>query len=721
VTRKQVTGVGFGPGLSPKASPVDTYVRPVLSQQGDSAAEGINALISALEPVMDAKYKREQAERRQRMEDEALGRIGGLTWDDAKLLKKQGKLAEHEDPFYQAALGQAYGERMALHRGNDLAKRIEGVSTIEDGSNAIDLVADDVDEILSGIIQDDMAELTENVSRSAYMRSMGRVRESLLGLATERKTKAAKEYASNAVFDRLYSEAVGGLASGDPVNEIHSRIGAQFKGNEALLRLSPAEQNQQVIRVASVLAEQGEVELVTELLYGQRKGVSGILGKTRENALKASQILELATNEAGKRNKAAAFSDRISFKDSVSNGSLDETKLSQYMVDNPGAITQAEAESWINQSRLVRENALLKQQYMRAYQDQQAQLNKMLLQVGDQGKAHLLSDIEVLTPTGKNQVITADVQREMLAETYLETKIPGETPEQRFSRLVDTFSQNGLVHKGWQQTLNAGFLSASPSTLSGGKLPAALQDSFELYKQLQAKAPEYLSSVIKNAKARDFYSMMAVATQYGGESVEAAALSAVQATKSVNNTLLSDETRKVQAEQVRELMSELEDTDYDGWFSEPDHIGNISSISQGLLKYYVMKGIEPDTAKQMTVAKMKQDYTPVQGWLVRSEGMPQGFQHIAEGFLGHMAGKLEVEAEDLALAPLGDSQGTYAVVSKAGHMYQTINGQRVFRLEDMLRFVDEAKQENAVRRSAEINAQNERKAKRRVRGSRSTR
>jgi len=709
--RVQVQNLKSPPKLRPAARPVDTFVKPANPIPTSVVmSDGLSRLVRSLEPFMESKHQEAQAKNKQRMEDAAAGRIEGLTFDEAQQLRQEGTLAEHDDPWYTATLDRQYGMKMARWRKDDLMSRVQGLSTTGDGqpTNTIDLSSVDIEELLAETIREDLESLPEGMPRNAYLGKMEAVQGSLLSASTHEKAKAAKAYAADGVFESLLEEAELGLTSGEPASVVHGKMQSHFSMNSKLLGISPAEQNQEMLRAAAVLAEQGKVELVHEILYGKRKGVPGLLGKTRENAVKAASILEVATRESEKINREKAFQSRLSFKDAVSNGSLDEEQLGQFRKGNPGAVTQAEAESWITQSHQIREKALLKAQHAQAYQKQQQLLNSRLIQVGDQGKAHLLEDMELLTPEGKQKSITGDKQREMLADLYLSTEIPGEQPEQRFSRLVDTFSRNGLVHKGWKQVLNKGFMSASPSSLSGGVVPTSLRDGFELYLQLHAMSPQYLGSLIGSAKARDFYSLMRTATEHGGESLEAAALSALEITKGVREGA-DDTTRRLHTEQVKELIAELEDTNYDGWFSEPESIGNISGIAQNLLQYYVRKGVQPDDALEITRDRMQEDYSSVHGWLVRTAGMPSGFPDVAESFLKEAAVSLDVEPEDLALSPLGDAQGVYAVVLKSGHQYQSLNGQRVFGLTDMMQH-DEARQQRIAKEKAEeINLRNTKK------------
>lgn len=699
MTRQRVPRPNEGPGLRPAARPVDTYTRPFREAapaapvQNTGMAQIAQAL-SNFEPALRQFTADRRVEHEEDMRSQAEQRINGLSFEEAQRLRESGELAAIDDPYYLDALNQFYGQRLAQHRYNDLAQRLEGVSTSGDPSNPnhFDRIGGDFDAWFQENIRVDQETLQGSSANGAYLESMATVRDRLTGRYSEMRAEEAQERSADVAAQTFMGYSQEGLKEGSTVPEIGDRIRQSYSELRDRFGMTNQQIDDVLVTVAASLAEQGQYELVQELLMSERDGIPAI-GAKASMMPTVSRIMEVARDRQLENLKSGQLPALVHFGDAAQQGLLDETQLQAYRTSFPGVVSDSQAQSWIEQSRAASRRAEAKlaemeveRQQMIASQESEAALTEHLMSAADAGHLQFLDTSFTLKENGEEQEWSADQQRDRWANSYVEEFSPaiaqqrGETPQETFLRELEVFSINGVEHPTWGNIIQAGPAAASLATVTGDEIPPTLQAGFEMYMQLHTANPRYLDSIMSDSTAVQFYEAARIGRTYIGLDDQQAILAATQVTRDLDGDQTPSQKARYQL-----LAQELEAVQNSGenWFGFGDTVQNMGAVGRDLervARMHVAMGLAPKKALELARDQIIDTHSVVHGYMINTSGVriqtipqtlqsigfePTGFETIAEGYIEDYATTLDgVDKDDLTLMPLSNTDGAFMVVGR---------------------------------------------------------
>lgn len=280
------------------------------------------------------------------------------------------------------------------------------------------------------------------------------------------------------------------IQDGKSPEEIVTALRGNYEGNRQLLHVDFREQDKEMVRLAEAFAAEGNLAMVQAILNSERTGADGTvlgpLSANREFQADATRILNAAETQLQQNNGDAAFDARMRFNEQASVGELDQEALLVHHQQNPGAFTDAQVLSLINQNSgyLDTQAATAAKHQERLSLEAQARASEAdLLQrnldLANTGQLAYIDEGTVFTATGETKAVTVEQQREAVAaEIAKQTDWlvqNGTDPDVAFARQVEALTANNLVDPEWKQVLANGPVGATPFTNSGGGASGAAQ------------------------------------------------------------------------------------------------------------------------------------------------------------------------------------------------------------------------------------------------------
>ena len=654
------------------AAPIDTFVTPVTPQVRDSSgldklAEGLSGISKEVGAYYIEKRKKDEAEQRKSWEVQIQGKLDGLTFTEAQKLRKEGKLAEVNDPWYQKTMEHQYGVKMARHRRDDMLSRINGVSTAGEGqpSNAFDPVNGDIEQWLAETSQEDTTALVGNeAAMGGYLSTMGRVREQLNSAGTRAKLAEAKRQNLETVYGNIMEEVKVGAEQGASPEQVYKNIRSHFSNNEKLLGVSKKEQDAELVKAAEVLAEQGHVDLVEKIFTDKRGGV-GSLGDTREYAAKALKLREKAQKVSAEHATEAGYKRRVLFKEAASDGALDEKAL-----DADPSLSQSEKESLKVQNHNAQRTIQAKSQYVTQYTQQEQAIDSTLLRLVQDGQLHKLGSELTTDPRTGEPLISKTGTEKAYTKEQLRTRaanlLEKMTTKMKMThaQTVQLFAKSGLPHPVWQQALKDGAGSLTVFDASKGIIPPALKDALSVYKQIKAVDAGYFVHIKADQSTMDFYENVRIAEELDGQSLEQAVASA-QAIRA-NDVGIDVKARQVRYSELESMVNALKKKPVDwGIDTSVDNAFELAGRAESLGRYYINRGYTPKQAFDRAVDRVQSESVVVNGSMVPLRaGMSSDFKQHAISFINELQLPDGMNHEDVTVYPVGTSNDVFQVHNK---------------------------------------------------------
>ncbi len=377
--------------------------------------------------------------------------------------------------------------------------------------------------------QEFAAGLPSEIARGNFYRLTGDHFSSWMQKDTEDKVTLAKQELNTTIVDGFRNSIddsinVYKLSAQDAARIVFQKSA----GNRDFLGLSGQEQNETIFRIAEEYALRGDEGVARALLEGSRKGADGRpmppLVKIAGYTDKAIQLMDRAGDMRRKEVRKNGLAALVVDDALVAQGAFTPAEAEKRR--NSGLYTDAELAGMVDQSnraRLAAETkwaAAQQKRALRALSEQQQ--DKVYSQafgaMSRFGGINDLKDIEIASPTGEG---TKTVTRQEQIDAVIQMKEDGfkrqqedliakdtdpEAARAQVNRLrVDWYAGNKIVNEQWQNTLNGIAGRASMDTLlQKGEVTAYLKDSAKLYRDLKATNPSYLSTVLQDAKSKDF-------------------------------------------------------------------------------------------------------------------------------------------------------------------------------------------------------------------------
>lgn len=328
--------------------------------------------------------------------------------------------------------------------------------------------------------------------------------------------------------------SIGGNANDDmsvkglPATDRAKAIFEASASNRTFLGMSGDEQNSTLFNLAKEFALKGDEDMVRELLMGTRVGADGkplpSLSSIGRYSTDALSLVEQAGNIRDKKIQEDGFTTFSAVNSAVTGGTFTEVVAGKYR--GTGYYTDEELASKVQQSTNVRTAAEAK---FIADQDRRAQRqasvnaeNKVysdafstMLYMKGLGR---IKDVEIPNAegTGTKTVTRTEILKQatviferQLATQATQAEQQGQSKEaiaqSQFSTRLNWYAANQLDNPEWSTALNgiAG-MGTIESLLERGNVSAEIGQQAELYRQLQAANPAYLSTILTDNKSKLF-------------------------------------------------------------------------------------------------------------------------------------------------------------------------------------------------------------------------
>lgn len=664
--------------LQPQARPVDTYSRPQAAPSGPNGLQQLAGALAQISPALTNYLDNTAAKAQKDAEDRAMRRIGGMSFQEARDAVNSGKMTEMDNPWFKAAFMKQYGERLAYERVNELSTEYE---------TNFDKNSGDVDGLIRGRTSDDLDQYGNDPHfTGAYTKVMDSFGARAKTAQAQYKTEQVKQDTVSGVYDTFHGEATSLREAGKTPQEIVSTLRGKYEGNRSLLHVDFKEQDREMVRLAEAFAAKGDMEMVNAILNSDRKGADGTvlgpLSANREFQADAVRIQNGAKRQNFEQNEEATRDVRMDFWDQARQGQLKRDDLVAWHRDNPGAFSEAQVLSLINQNDTFNEQQakeLAKAEQKIALQRNADQAEEDLvsrnLEATTRGMLPYIEEATVPTKTGETRTISVEDQKKAVAKRLVDqtdwlVNKGKATPEQAFGMQVESFSVGNLTNPKWEHVLGAGPKAATQFTLSGGEVPPALQDSVDLYMKLHSANPKLLETHIKDSSDRDFYEAYRIATQYGKMTPTQAMQTAMMQTSDPSKFQGAGTQQRFDA--IDERVKDITFGGIAGWFSSaPRNQGYVANEIGRLGKFYAQNGMGTDAALDEAKKRFEATHSEVNGNFVYTAGrdIPPNFGQLAtfaiEQYVKDFGEKEGVDVGDLTLRPATNGQG-WMIVHQSG-------------------------------------------------------
>lgn len=506
--------------LQPAGIPGSTFVRPQEVQTGGNLkalADALGGLNSALQNYGNVTARQEE-DPQSRANREWIAKRQQMSIED---LRKEAAAGTADGVrVREDALFSLLGERA----NDDFRKRWTEFYNTE-----FDRTSGDASAEYERLRQEYASGLPNDLAKGNFYRLTKDHYSAWMQKDTEQKVEVAKQNIGTTIMD-------GFRNSIDDARGIHGKdetaaaniIFQKSAANRDFIGLSGQEQNDAIFELAREYALKGDEKMARALLEGERVGSDGkplpALTKSSAYASKGLQLLE----------QAGAQRDQVWSKEN-----LDAQVADNELIDR-GAFNKAEADKRRGQAgypddklaRMVAQSAanLQSTQYKAAAEKERrdrrisserqehAVIGQAYVKMQTLGGINDLDDVEIDAPSdegkttlSRSRIIeraTARFQSQMAdeQETLIAQGVPeADAKRQIRGRKLTFYSVNRIANREWSDVLNgiAGRASTEGLLERGDNVKKLVEDA-ELYRELKAANPAYLSTLLSDAKSKDF-------------------------------------------------------------------------------------------------------------------------------------------------------------------------------------------------------------------------
>lgn len=664
--------------LQPAAIPGSTYVRPQQREVGTnlnalaSALGGLNSALQGYAALQEQKAEdpndlanREWIARRQQMSmDQLRAEAANGTPDGIRAR--------------QDALDALLGERANA----DFRNRWLTLYNTDFDKTAGDMAGE-----YERMRQEFAASLPSEISRGNFYRLTGPHFEQWQAEDTKAKVGFVREQISTTVVQSFRTANDDMASAGKSAQERAAAIFAMSASNRTFLEMSGQEQNDTLFALAQEYALRGDEELVRELLQGTRMGADGRplppLSSIPRYTTDAMKLIEQAQSAHDATAKANGFETFVEVNRLVSEGKFTLAEAMTYR--DTGLYNDEQLSTLVGRSTAIRLSA--EEQFLADRAERQARLaseqaeqrvfSQVFVEMSHMNGTRRIADIEVpdfagngtRTITRQQQIegVTTMFERAMADQERVWVEQGGMSPADAAARSRQQklmwYSQNGIENSEWADTLN-GIASrgTNETLLERGEISAQLLEQAELYRELKAGNPAYLSTMLTDANSKRFleaYDNAITNRRMNPNDAIHYAASLMQQPDNVRvqSMLTADKTANMTQGVLRELGYDV------------DRAGNFYDVQQRITEMSLNNMTEGEIR---TAIKSELENTTVEihGMLVRDHrDLPKDFPTLVES---ELQAALEVfgprygisDVNDLYIVPV-HGQSKWQIVSKS--------------------------------------------------------
>lgn len=701
--------------LAPQAAPVDTYFRPERAPQDDSIAQLAESLAS-LNPAL-MRY----ANVRKETMDETLSarvtqRYAGKSYEEQKVLMK-------DDPDAQSLLGR---RAIAANVGRAAAAQA-GRTAAEFYETQFDKDGGDLDGYLNGVLR---SAIDEHPDDPLFAEQFAEVFQPMAASIRSEHTKYRVGTTQEKVAETVHGSWLGtvqsGILKGEDPTAIAETIRGSYETNKQGLKMSFPDQDKAVVGVIQQLTLQMEQEpgnadkifgVIKALSTGDRTSSDGTkMGRLLDSGSLGPDVAKLLTAADA---KVSEIRQRENYKVTddlmvqAESGNLDADALDTLFNDptKKGLITEQRRETLLRIDRTAKEqinDKLIKAQEKDRVRQDLGAITGDAVSAADEGRLSLIEDRDYVDENGEVKSVNVEKQRKEVVGAVLDRekrrvasdkRDPSVVAAESFERQVEVFSKNGLEQPQWSQTMEAG-VAAMTTGMATGEISDTTMQGFDLYKQLAAKTPNYLRSLV-GADEANVYEAARILEQAGVAGTKEA-LAATQR-YFADPTRTSSGTAGLRSGQIVEEVDRLggQLSNFDNGHVMNPEIEKLAAVLVGA------GGLSPKAAVTKAVESVSQGYQTVNGWAVKTSDrrVPPNFGELATHYLTQWQARngadLSYDLDDLAVSAVAG--GAWQIIEKSTGLPVRAGGTETFTTGQLGR-LNEVRREAAVDKVVKDNA-----------------
>lgn len=507
--------------IQPTGIPGSTFVRAPIREAGGNAralAEALGSLNSNLQ-TFAAIQKQQEEDPQSRANREWIARRQQMSIED---LRREAASGSHEGMrVREDALNALLGERA----NDDFRKR-----WLEFYNTEFDRTSGDAAGEYERLRQEYAEGLPSEIARGNFYRLTGDHYRAWMEKDTEEKVSYVKQEVNTTIVDSFRNSIDDALnIHGKTAQEAAEIVFAKSASNRDFLGLSGQEQNDTIYRIAEEFALQGNEEVARALLEGTRTGADGKtippLVKIAGYTDKAIKLIEGAGNKRDQMVRENGLTSFMEDDDLILRGAFTGAEAEKRK--GSGLYTDSQLATMVDQStrnRLAIENKAATEQQRRALrQHHELERRRVYSQaysaMDNLGGINRIHDVQIPNASGEGtttmtrQAIVDEVilMKEEDFEEHQETLIasgtdPAQAREATNRMRIDWYAGNGVANDEWANTLNGMAGRATTDTLlQKGEVSDYLKASADLFRQLKATNPAYLSTLLTDKHSKEFF------------------------------------------------------------------------------------------------------------------------------------------------------------------------------------------------------------------------
>lgn len=595
-------------GLSPSASPVDTYARPEQAPVGSNGWESLAKALSGIQPSIN-QFIQVQGQANQGG-DADVNSVNAFLIDKSPEERAKA-IKEGNVPGLKTLVGrEAAAERITY----------DAMSSLEaEFATSYDPATGNIDQWLGERVKPLIDQYGgDPLFKNAFATKLSPFVDKLKGKAGELRTTAQNEALQGSIFEKWYSKDNFQLTQGAAPQEIVASTFADFDKNQRAGGIDFKTQQGMVLQRATQLAAEGKYDLATEYLKYQRQD-----GPYKGNLLSDAQYGQQAT----------ALQDRIN---------TEQQKLAAQ-----------------ERSRLANEQLIMDAKEI-ALKGGLAGIQDAEVPTPDGQNTKTVSADTIRKDVGK--AIIADIDKEAQSNS----RSPEQAAELSTKMQKDVFTKNAIEHPTWFSLIKSGYATMTVDAATG-PIPPAATDGYAKWKELYKDSPQYLEK-FGDPKAKDFYETAEILEEDGIVSNPDDALR--RAFLVTRSTSQLDETDRARYDQVDAQVEKVIDAHTGAWWNPYGDAAPVNGmdVRRGILsraKIYARAGLPIDQALDKAGEYYQRSHINVAGtFILNDKRLPPTFKPDVEKYLTKFAEKHKLDVNDLTVMDAGNGVGGYFVAQR---------------------------------------------------------
>ncbi|QQM14034.1 hypothetical protein [Rhizobium phage vB_RleA_TRX32-1] len=599
-------------GLSPNASPVDTYARPEQAPIGSNSWEALAKSLAGIQPSINNFLNVQAAE--QQDDDVTAVRQAFLqkSPEDVRKAIKEGSV-----PGLTSLAGRELaGERLAYDRSLQIMASYQ---------TDFDRQTGDVDAFVQERIKDDLAEFgNDKALMGAYTKQMTAFTEKLRSQSVDDKATFQQDVRQGNLFEKWSAKATYDRAEGKAPADVAGGMFGEFTKNQELLRVPFQKQQEMMLQLADQAATSGDYDLAKAILQHKRE----------DGPYKGSLMTDVKVGDT-----ATKLFARID---------ADQTR------ERLAAQAQEDEESLYGQGVAAAESG-------------------SILAIGDAQVRDKQGEMKTITADAQKKEVANRLIAKAADEAAYREKDPEKRPALARRLEKEKFVGSGLEHPVWFKAMNGapGQMNLNAAT---GEIPPSAKDAFDTYQDLYKDSPQYLAKYL-NKDALEFFESARLAEEVGNAGTPEAALRIAHMVTQDPNQMDEALKLKYDSIDSAVKSAVSNSTSWGQWVFGKQTAGNqnyVRSEIVRLAKQYALLGKDNDEAIEQAQQTFEKTHINVAGSYVKNDKrLPGDFEPLVNQYLSEFVekhkGDLNYDIDDLTITQ-GNGTGAYMVVRKSDRM-----------------------------------------------------